>query len=98
MEAVCFQTKDMIDALKLDFDRPIQKIFADGGMTVNSCFMQLQADIAGIPIVRASISESTALGAAIVAGMAEGVQVWDILKTPKVIYDSFYSSISDDGN
>lgn len=50
MEAVCFQTKDILDALKLDFDRPIQKIFADGGMTVNSCFMQLQADIAGIPI------------------------------------------------
>jgi len=48
-------------------------------------------------VVRASISESTALGAAIVAGMAEGVKVWDTLSTPKLMFDTFYPSISQDG-
>lgn len=43
------------------------------------------------------MTETTALGAAMMAGMAEGVNVWDLDNTPKVIYDTYYPSISEDG-
>lgn len=97
MEAVCFQTRDILEAMNRDCGIPLQKLLVDGGMTVNNYIMQLQADLCGIPVVRPTMTETTALGAAMMAGMAEGVKVWDLVNTPKIVSDVFYPTISEDG-
>lgn len=50
LEAVCFQTRDILDAMNKDCGIPLTKLLVDGGMTVNSYVMQLQADLCGIPV------------------------------------------------
>lgn len=76
MEAVCFQTGEIFEAMKQDSGNVLALLQVDGGMTSSNLLMQLQADILGIPVARPSITETTSLGAAIAAGMAEGVGVW----------------------
>jgi len=78
LEAVAFQSKELLDAMNQDSGIPITSLQVDGGMTANNLLMQLQSDIVGIPVVRPSMPETTALGAAIAAGAAEGVEVWKI--------------------
>uniref|UniRef100_A0AAR2L7R3 Probable glycerol kinase n=1 Tax=Pygocentrus nattereri TaxID=42514 RepID=A0AAR2L7R3_PYGNA len=78
LEAVCFQTREVLDAMNQDSGVPLSQLQVDGGMTANKLLMQLQADILCIPVVRPSMSETTALGAAMAAGAAEGVCVWTI--------------------
>uniref|UniRef100_A0A3B4WUC3 glycerol kinase n=1 Tax=Seriola lalandi dorsalis TaxID=1841481 RepID=A0A3B4WUC3_SERLL len=78
LEAVCFQTREILDAMNLDSGVPLTQLQVDGGMTSNRLLMQLQADILCIPVVRPSMSETTALGAAMAAGAAEGVEVWSL--------------------
>lgn len=77
LEACCFQTKDVLNAMDIDSGIPLKQLQVDGGMTVNNFLMQLQADILGINVVRAKVRESTALGAAIAAGKAKGVECWN---------------------
>jgi glycerol kinase len=72
LEAIAFQTRDVIDAIKAESDSPIPVLRVDGGGSVNNLLMQFQADILGIPIQRAQIAEITALGAAYLAGLAVG--------------------------
>ncbi|KAL0273986.1 UNVERIFIED_CONTAM: hypothetical protein PYX00_006532 [Menopon gallinae] len=96
IEAVCFQTRDILEAMNKDCGIPLQKLLVDGGMTVNNYIMQLQADLCGISVVRPTMTETTALGAAMMAGMAEGIKVWDLVNTPKVVYDVFRPTLSDD--
>jgi glycerol kinase len=72
LEAICFQTRDVVDAMAQDADLRLQSLKVDGGATVNSMLMQLQADILGVPVVRPSVSETTSLGAAYAAGLAVG--------------------------
>lgn len=50
MEAACFQTRDILEAMNKDCGIPLQKLLVDGGMTANSYIMQLQADLCGIPV------------------------------------------------
>eukprot|EP00105_Crassostrea_gigas_P018280 XP_011436347.1 PREDICTED: glycerol kinase isoform X1 [Crassostrea gigas] len=57
---------------------PLQSLQVDGGMTANQLLMQLQTDLLGISVVRPSMPETTALGAAMAAGAAEGVGVWSL--------------------
>ncbi|KAJ7376770.1 hypothetical protein OS493_032504 [Desmophyllum pertusum] len=78
LEAVCFQTRELLDAMNMDCGIPLASLQVDGGMTVNNLLMQLQADILGISVVRPTMPETTALGAAMAAGMAKGVDVWTI--------------------
>uniref|UniRef100_A0A4W4E663 glycerol kinase n=1 Tax=Electrophorus electricus TaxID=8005 RepID=A0A4W4E663_ELEEL len=78
LEAVCFQTREVLDAMNQDSGVPLTKLQVDGGMTANKLLMQLQADILCIPVVRPTMSETTALGAAVAAGLAEGVCVWTL--------------------
>ncbi|XP_077986009.1 glycerol kinase-like isoform X1 [Glandiceps talaboti] len=73
LEAVCFQTREILDAMNQDCGIPMQKVQVDGGMTANNLLMQLQSDILGIPIVKPAMPETTALGAAMAAGYAIGV-------------------------
>ncbi len=72
LEAVAFQTRDVTDAMAADSGIPLQALRVDGGMVRNSFLMQFQADILGVPVQRAAVPETTALGAAYLAGLAAG--------------------------
>jgi glycerol kinase len=72
LEAVAWQTREVVDAMAADSGRPLDILKVDGGMTANSLLMQFQADVLGVPVVRPSISETTCLGAAYAAGLAVG--------------------------
>jgi glycerol kinase len=73
LEAICFQTRDVVEAMEGDLGRRFSELRVDGGVTANSLCMQLQADILGIPVSRPAVAETTALGAAYAAGCAAGV-------------------------
>jgi len=72
LEAICYQTRDVMDAMTADSGVPLKQMRVDGGITANSLCMQMQADIMGIEIIRPLITETTALGAAYAAGLAVG--------------------------
>lgn len=72
LEAICFQTKDVLDAMVKDSGVSIQVLKVDGGATVNNTLMQLQADILGVRVERPVVRETTALGAAYAAGLTCG--------------------------
>ncbi|EHH53681.1 Glycerol kinase 2 [Macaca fascicularis] len=78
LEAVCFQTREILDAMNRDCGIPLSHLQVDGGMTNNKVLMQLQADILHIPVIKPFMPETTALGAAMAAGAAEGVSVWSL--------------------
>ena len=73
LEAIAFQTRAVVDTISTEAGLSIPELRVDGGGSVNSLLMQFQADILGIPIQRAHIVETTALGAAYLAGLAVGV-------------------------
>ncbi len=73
LEATAFQTRDLLEVMEEDSGVRLKQIRVDGGMVVNNLLMQFQADILGIPVVRARTVETTSLGAAYAAGLAAGV-------------------------
>ncbi len=72
LEAVAFQTREVLDAMTRDSGVAITQLRTDGGMVVNELLMQFQADILGVPVVRPRVIETTALGAAYAAGLSVG--------------------------
>jgi glycerol kinase len=72
LEGIAHQVGDVIDAMKQDTDLDIIELRVDGGAASNDLLMQFQSDILGIPIVRPHVTETTALGAAYLAGLAVG--------------------------
>ncbi|CAI6318385.1 unnamed protein product [Periconia digitata] len=74
LEATCFQTKAILDAMELDSGHKLTELAVDGGMSNSNLCMQTQANIIGIPVDRPAMRETTALGAAIAAGFA--VDIW----------------------
>ena len=72
LESIAYQTKDLIDAMKEDLGTELKGIKVDGGASRNKFLMQFQADILGTNVIRPIISETTALGAACLAGLAVG--------------------------
>ncbi|GAQ08287.1 glycerol kinase [Aspergillus lentulus] len=74
MEAACFQTKAILDAMARDSGHKLSELAVDGGMSNSDICMQTQADIIQIPVERPAMHETTALGAAIAAGFA--IDVW----------------------
>jgi len=74
LESIAFQTFDVLKAMESDSGIKVDELRVDGGATQNNLLLQLQADILGIPIIRPKVSETTALGAAFLAGMA--VDFW----------------------
>jgi glycerol kinase len=72
LEAICFQTRAVLDAMVQDSGVRLELLKVDGGATINDTLMQLQADILGVPVVRPVVAETTALGAAYAAGLAVG--------------------------
>ena len=73
LEAICYQTRDVLEAMVADAGVALSALKVDGGATVNNFLMQLQADILGVPVVRPCVHETTALGAAYAAGLAAGL-------------------------
>jgi glycerol kinase len=72
LEATAWQTREVLDAVLEATALPLTELKVDGGMTANELLMQFQADALGIPVVRARVTETTALGAAFAAGLAAG--------------------------
>jgi glycerol kinase len=72
LESVCFQTTDVVQSMEADSGIPLQELRVDGGMTVNDTLLQMQADLLGVPVIRPKVTETTALGAAYLAGLATG--------------------------
>jgi glycerol kinase len=70
LEAVAWQTREVVDAMAADSGAPLAVLKVDGGMTANSLLMQFQADVLDAPVVRPAVTETTALGAAYAAGLA----------------------------
>jgi glycerol kinase len=70
LEAICYQSRDVADAMAKDSGVPLEVLKVDGGVTANELCMQLQADILGVPVSRPVVAETTALGAAYAAGLA----------------------------
>ncbi len=73
LEATAFQTREVLDAMTKDTGIAVRELRTDGGMTVNELLMQFQADILDVPVVRPTVIETTALGAAYAAGLATGI-------------------------
>ena len=80
LEGVAFQVADLLDAIVADSGAAVDELRVDGGAAKNDLLMQLQADLLGVPVARPATTETTALGAAYLAGL--GVGVW---KDPKEI-------------
>jgi glycerol kinase len=72
LEAVAYQTRDVLEAMEKDSGIPIKELRVDGGMVANELLMQFQADQLGVAVVRPRVTETTALGAAYAAGIAVG--------------------------
>jgi glycerol kinase len=72
LESIAFQVTDVLTAMEADAGVSLAELRVDGGATVNNLLMQFQADLLGVPVVRPMINETTALGAAYLAGLAVG--------------------------
>jgi glycerol kinase len=72
LESVAYQVADLLDAMRADAGIALTELRVDGGAAANNTLMQFQADLLGVPVVRPAITETTALGAAYLAGLATG--------------------------
>ena len=73
LESIAFQVADVLEAVKSETGTPLSALRVDGGAAVNDLLMQFQADLLGVPVVRPRVTETTALGAAYLAGLAVGL-------------------------
>ncbi|MFG2250438.1 glycerol kinase GlpK [Spirillospora sp. NPDC048823] len=72
LESICYQSRDVVEAMREDSGVTLDVLKVDGGVTANELCMQMQADILGVPVSRPVVAETTALGAAYAAGLATG--------------------------
>jgi len=72
LESIAFQVADLLDAMAADSGIALQELRVDGGAATNDMLMQMQANLLGVPVVRPAVTETTALGAAYLAGLAVG--------------------------
>ncbi|XP_021340125.1 glycerol kinase 2-like [Mizuhopecten yessoensis] len=101
LESICFQVRKLLEIAADESGFPIPSLKADGGMVVNTFFMQMQADILGENVVRPAMKETTSFGAALMAGAADGMDVFRITEDRLGLevefpqkYDVFEKSIS----
>ena len=73
LEAMAYQTKDVFSAMEIDSGLPLKNLRVDGGAAANNFMMQFQSDLLGVEVDRPVITESTALGAALIAGLGAGI-------------------------
>ena len=81
LEGIAFQTMDIVEAMKKDADLDLKELKVDGGASRNNFLMQFQSEVLGVEVIRPKITETTALGAAYLAGLAVGY--WDSLDAVK---------------
>jgi glycerol kinase len=79
LESIAYQTYDVLKAMEADAGIPIAELRVDGGATANNLLMQFQSDILQAPVIRPTVVETTALGAAYLAGLATGY--WDSVES-----------------
>lgn len=79
LDSIAFQSTDLLKAMESDAGIDLKELRVDGGASVNNLLMQFQADLLGVPVIRPTITETTALGAAYLAGLAIGF--WDSTDT-----------------
>jgi glycerol kinase len=72
VESIAYQVADLMEAVQTDTKTPLRELRVDGGASANDALMQFQADILGVPVVRPAMTETTALGAAFLAGLGAG--------------------------
>ena len=72
LESICYQSRDVVDAMEADSGVHLEVLKVDGGITANELCMQIQADVLGVDVVKPVVAETTALGAAYAAGLAVG--------------------------
>jgi len=72
LESICYQSRDVVDAMQADSGVRLEVLKVDGGITANDLCMQIQSDVLGVDVVRPVVAETTALGAAYAAGLAVG--------------------------
>jgi glycerol kinase len=73
LESIAFQVADLLEAMHADAGIAVEELRVDGGASQNNLLLQFQADLLGVPVVRPAVTETTALGAAYLAGLATGV-------------------------
>lgn len=97
LESIAYQTVDVLQAMKADAGIAIKSLRVDGGATANNLLMQFQSDVLQTEVVRPVVAETTALGAAYLAGLATGY--WDSIDTIKALWQedrTFHPSMSDE--
>jgi glycerol kinase len=73
LESIAYQVADLLDAMQRDTGNSVEELRVDGGASANDCLMQFQADVLGAPVIRPAVTETTALGAAYLAGLGCGL-------------------------
>ena len=97
LEAICYQSREVVEAMEADSGISLRSLQVDGGAVVNNLLMQLQADILGSKVVRPTVGETTALGSAYMAGLATGFwQSLDDLKSNWAVDRVFEPEWSED--
>ncbi|MBI1337186.1 MAG: glycerol kinase GlpK [Phycisphaera sp.] len=86
LEGIAFQVADVLDAMREDSGLPITGLRADGGASANNLLMQTQADLLRVPVMRPSVTETTALGAAYLAGLAVGY--WENMEEVRLQWEA----------
>jgi glycerol kinase len=84
LESIAFQSAELLTAMQADAAQPLRELRVDGGGSVNDLLMQFQADLLGAPVIRPQITETTALGAAYLAGLAVGF--WSSLEELRALW------------
>ncbi len=95
LESLAYQTRDVLDAMQADSGIQLAELKVDGGACANNLLMQFQADILGTPVERPEVIESTALGAAYLAGITAGIWQQDDIVRNRQINRTFLPQIDD---
>ncbi|XP_018804340.1 PREDICTED: glycerol kinase-like [Bactrocera latifrons] len=100
LEAICFQTRDILECMHQESGFQLNKLHADGSISMNNLLMQLQADTAGLTVFRSQVTDTTTFGAALCAAQAEGIDLFnfhpDELQYDVMDYDTFLPTSTDD--
>ncbi|GAE25727.1 glycerol kinase [Halalkalibacter wakoensis JCM 9140] len=97
LESLAYQTKDVVDAMEADSGIKVKTLRVDGGAVANNFLMQFQSDLLGVPVERPEVQETTALGAAYLAGLAVGF--WDNIeqiKTQSMVDRCFEATMAEE--
>jgi len=95
LESIAFQTKDVINAMVKDSDIELKELKVDGGVSVNNFLIQFQSDILNIKLIRPKFIETTALGAALLAGLAVGFWTDEEITNSNKSRNEFFPQMSD---